>query len=248
MEVRNTGRYCRPILTGIFLTAFFAVSALDLTVHGQESPEPVLISEQGSTKVLAVNAEGWNGGVPSTGTAVIAQDSRVVVFVTNIDLLSDEGANAFRANGSDNRGKQYRLVIENIQPVRKRPWIFGVTLRVHDPNGYNGQPRMKGGLKIRITWRGNTTNQLRLTNGRVQMPDPDGLQPSPVPASPPSATANRFSTGGDRARFMEQAAFGPNSALDFRLRQVGFRRWIDEQFYKPYPTIPYSNFAQKPFD
>ncbi len=248
MEIRKTGRYCRSILTGIFLTVFFAAAASNVTVLAQESPEPVLISEQGSTKVLAVNAEGWNGGVPSTGTAVIAQDSRVVVFVTNIELLSDEGANAFRANGADNRGKQYRLVVENIQPVRKRPWIFGVTLRVHDPSGYNGQPRMKGGLKIRITWRGNTTNQLRLTNGPVQMPDPDGLQPSPVPAASPPSTANRFSTGGDRARFMEQAAFGPNSALDFRLRQIGFRRWIDEQFYKPYPTIPYSNFAQKPFD
>jgi uncharacterized protein (DUF1800 family) len=40
---------------------------------------------------------------------------------------------------------------------------------------------------------------------------------------------------------MEQAAFGPSSALDFRLRQIGLRRWIEEQFNKPYPTIPYPN-------
>ena len=47
---------------------------------------------------------------------------------------------------------------------------------------------------------------------------------------------------------MEQAAFGPNNALDLRLRQLGIRRWIDKQFSEPYPTIPYPNFPLKPFD
>ena len=47
---------------------------------------------------------------------------------------------------------------------------------------------------------------------------------------------------------MEQAAFGPSDALDFRLRQVGLRRWIEEQLVLPYPTIPYPNLPPKPYD
>ncbi|MGD9561365.1 MAG: DUF1800 family protein [Pyrinomonadaceae bacterium] len=244
MEVRKTGRYCRSKLSRIFLSAFLAAASAAAIV-GQESPSPVLITEANSTRALAVNADDWRGGLPSSSTAVIGRDSRVVVFVTSLDLLTGEGANAFRITAADNHGKRYRLAVENIQRIPKRPWIYGLTLRIHDPSGYNGQPRVKGGLQIKVSWRGNTSNGVRLTSGRVPIPDPDGLTPSPAPTSP---IAFHYSTGGDRHRFMEQAAFGPTAALDFRLRQIGLRRWIDEQINKPYPTIPYSNFAQKPFD
>jgi uncharacterized protein (DUF1800 family) len=250
MEDPRPARHFGTRVFRILVIAILVTLTGDLGAFGQdgvESPEPVLISEANSTRALAVNAEDWSGALPASSTAVISPGSRVVVFVTNVDLLADEGANAFRINAVDNRGKQYRLAVENIQRLPKRSWIYGLTLRVYDPNGYNGQPTLKGGLVIRVSWRGNTSNRVRLTSGRVEMPDPDGLVPSPSPVYAPAA-AQRFSTGGDRKRFMEQATFGPNASLDFRLRQIGLSRWIEEQFYKPYPTIPYSNFAQKPFD
>ncbi len=212
-----------------------------------DSPEPVLISETNSTRVLAVNADDWSGGMPANSTAAILPGSRVVVFVTNVDLIEGEGSNAFRIFASDKAGRKFRLAVENIHRLPKRPWIYGLILRVFDPNGYNGQPEGKGGLKIRVSWRGNTSNSLRLTSGTIQVPDPDGLVPSPAPSAQ-APVAQRFSTVGDRTRFMEQAAFGPTAALDFRIRQLGIRRWIENQFDVPYPTIPYSNFAQKPFD
>lgn len=248
MKQQETTR--RAGILVFLLPALLLIAAINFDARAQDefdSPEPVLITEVNSAKALAVNAEDWAGGLPLSSNAVLSPDSRVVVFVTNVDLLSDEGANAFRIYASDNRGKQYRLAVENIQRLPKRPWIYGLTLRLHDPNGHNGQPAVKGGLTIRVTWRGNTSNRVRLTNGRVQTPDPDVLSPAPAPVSP-SAQANRFTTVADRKRFMEQSSFGPNASLDFRLRQIGFRRWIEEQFVKPYPTIPYSNFAQKPFD
>lgn len=235
------------LLLSYAFAALFCV--LGVSAQGEvESPEPVLISESGSTRVLAVNAENWTGALPATSTASVRAGSRIVVFISNIDLIDGEGANAFRVFASDRAGKQFRLVVEDIQALPKRPWIFGMTVRLFDPNAYNGQPEAsKGGLTLRISWRGNTSNRLRLTNGKVQVPDPDGFAPTPAPTRQP-AQAQRFTTGGDRKRFMEQATFGPNNALDFRLRQIGLRRWIDEQITKPYPTIPYSNFAQKPFD
>lgn len=244
------GKSCRRYL--VIWALVFLASAADLSpaAMGQEiveSTDPILISEANSTRALAVNAEGWRGGLPATSSAAISPGSRVVVFVTNLDLLADEGSNAFRIYGRDEKGTQYRLVVEDVLQLAKQPWIHGLTLRVFDANGYNGQPLGRRGLAIRVTWRGNASNRLRLSSGKVAVPDPDGLVPSPAPVQPP-VQAQRFSTGGDRKRFMEQATFGPNAALDFRLRQIGFPRWIDEQFAKPYPTIPYSNFAQKSTD
>ncbi|MCV4615302.1 hypothetical protein OFM04_35925, partial [Escherichia coli] len=41
---------------------------------------------------------------------------------------------------------------------------------------------------------------------------------------------------GDRIRFLEQAAFGPTVALDQRIRRIGIRTWLAEQFEAPYPS------------
>lgn len=231
------------------LALVLAGSLSALAQDGLESPEPVLITESNSTRALAADADKWSGGLPVASTAGAVPGSRIVVFVTNIELIESEGANAFRVFASAPDGKQFRLVAEDLQPLPRRPWIYALTLRIADPNGYNGQPSdSKSGLILRLSWRGNTSNWARLTSGKVQIPDPDGLTPAPAPTRQPAPSAQRFTTVGDRARFMEQATFGPTSALDFRLRQIGLSRWIDEQFYKPFPTIPYSNFDQKPFD
>lgn len=240
--VRRCRRYLPVVLSLLIVGTAFAQEDF-------ESPEPVLISEAGSAKALAVNAENWPGGLPTSSTVSVQPGSRIVVFVANINPLEGEGANAFRVFASDPNGKQYRLIVEDLQRLPKRAGVYALTFRVADANGYNGQPiPAKGGLAIRVSWRGNTSNRLRLASGRVPTPDPDGLVPSPAPTKQPVVTAQRFTTGGDRTRFMQQATFGPNAALDFRLRQLGLRRWIDDQIGKPYPTIPYSNFAQKPFD
>lgn len=246
MQVRSR----RIGIAAVMLLVYWCLALSGPAVLGQDdvdSPEPILITEPNSSRALAVDAEDWPGGLPLASTATIRAGARVVVFVTSVELLADESSNAFRIFAVDGRGKQFRLAVENVQQLPKRPWIYGLTLRLHDPSGYNGQPNFKAGLTIRASWRGNTSNLVRLASGRVASPDPDGLLPSPSPASP-TVQANRFATVGDRKRFMEQATFGPSNAVDFRLRQIGFRRWIDEQFVKPYPTIPYSNFAQKPFD
>lgn len=228
------------------------IMAIGASVRAQdevESPEPILITEAGSAKALAVNAEDWPGGLPTASTASIQPGDRVVIFVTGVNLIEGEAANAFRVFASDPSGKRFRLTVDSIQQLPKRPWIYALTILIFDPNGYNGQPlASKQGMTIRLSWRGNTSNQVRLASGRVPTPDPDGLLPSPAPVRPITRAAQRFTTGGDRTRFMQQATFGPNAALDFRIRQIGLSRWIDEQFNKPYPTIPYSNFAQKPFD
>ncbi len=238
--------------SGILLTAFlFSVSGVSASAaqnnENFESSAPILISEADSVRALTANPDNWKGDLPGKNFEIFP-GSRVVVFVTNVDLLPDEKANAFRAFAEDTTGKRYRLRVESIQPLRKQGWIYGLVLSLDDTNGYNGQPS-GGELSIHISWRGNISNRVRLNSGRsnVKIRENGGEHPTPAPAKPP-VQSERQSTGGDRKRFMEQASFGPSNDLDFRLRQIGIRRWIEEQFNKSYPTISYPNFPLKPFD
>ncbi len=249
----NFRQLCRKCL-GICLTAFLFSVATASAVSAQneenfESSDPILISEADSTRALAVNPDNWRGTLPKENSEMFSRGSRVVIFVTNIDLLPDEGAGAFRVFAEDKSGKQYRLMVENIQQIRKQDWIYGLTLRIYDVNGYNGQPPVSGAVLIRVSWRGNTSNRVRLSLGKSggKIRDVAGGVPTPAPVKRIAQPENQ-STAGDRKRFMEQAAFGPSSALNFKLRQIGLSRWIDKQFTEPYPTIPYPNFPLKPFD
>ena len=212
-----------------------------------ESTSPVLISTPESTRALAANAGNWRGFLPKKNSEVFQPDAHVVVFVANVNLLPEEGANAFRAYAEDAAGTKYRFVVENIQPLNKQDGIYALTIRIFDAGGYNDQPKPNGDVLLRVSWRGNTSNRVRLglgtTGGKIK--DDAGAVPTPMPSAPaarPVKAARFAATTADRKRFMEQAAFGPSAALDFRLRQLGFNRWIEEQFNLAYPTIPYPNF------
>ena len=234
------------------LTLAVLCGASGISINAQdedyESSAPVLVSETDSYAALTASPFNWRGSLPHKSSGDSSPGARLVVFVTNINPGADEAANAFRAYAEDTNGNKFRLSVENIQPLARQNWIYGLTLKIHDENGYNGQPA-DGNLLIRVTWRGNTSNKVLLGTGKFdeKILKENALVPTPAPNAPLTET-NLASPVGDRKRFMEQAAFGPNGALDFRLRQIGLRRWIEEQFNKSYPTIPYPNFAQKPTD
>jgi uncharacterized protein (DUF1800 family) len=225
----------------IFLLSVFLSVSTTLVVNAQgdedfESTDPILISEADSTKGLTANPDSWRGSLPEKSAEYFPPGSRVVVFITNV---YNEKANAFRAFAEDTSGNQFRLTVEDIQPLPKQDWIYALTLQIHDENAYNGQPLEDSGVLVRV--------QLSLGKSVAKFPEYPGMIPTPAPKAR-LTQSNASSPVGDRKRFMEQAAFGPNNSLDFRLRQIGLRRWIEEQFNKPYPTIPYPNFPQKPTD
>jgi uncharacterized protein (DUF1800 family) len=237
----------------VVLTAFLICSTTS-SLHAQddenfESSNPVLISQADSTEALTANPDNWRGTLPAKSDESYAPGSRAIIFVTNIDFPKGESPNSFRIYAEDNRGKRFRLVVENIQQLRKQDWIYGLTLRIVDENSYNGQPIADSRLIIRVSWRGNISNRIAVSlgNSDSKLPSYPDMVPSPAPAARP--VQNRIALPlGDRGRFMEQASFGMSSALDSRLRRIGLRRWVDEQFSKPYPSIPYPNFPLKPFD
>ncbi len=112
------------------VASIFANGAADEEVF--EASAPFLISEAGSTRALAINPDNWKDELPDGNSGIFPPGSRVMVFVTNIDLLAGEGANAFRVFAADADGKKYRLTVEALQPRRAHDRVYRLTLRIHD--------------------------------------------------------------------------------------------------------------------
>ena len=158
-------------------------------------------------------------------------------------MLEGEGANAVRVYLKQKSGKTFLLQTEDLTPINKD--TFALKVRLFDT--LRGQPEADGDSLIYITWRGLASNYLRIalgkTGGEIEIPT-EAFKKSDN-SEPSDFVGYRWS--GDRIRFLEQATFGATTELDQRIRRIGLRVWLAEQFDAPYPTIAMPNPAQKPF-
>lgn len=219
--------------------AFICISAQNLSEDA-----PVLISQPNSTRALTSNQ---SKEVFSPGTSEF-----VKIYLTNLDFLPGEGANAFRADVEDSRKYRYPLQIISIEPTEKRPWVYALTLRLNNRLNNNGD------VLLRVNWRGMASNRVRLAigfqGGKIQ--DDSGAIPTPMPdepivRTPPSENYVGLPWTGDRVRFMEQSSFGPKAETELRIRRIGYSAWLNEQMEEkrdsngglrysqyPYPNLP----------
>ena len=140
--------------------------------------------------------------------------------------------------------------------------MYAVTIKLTDEIGYWPQPTATGDLLLQLTWRGLGSNRVRLGFGVIGggPADDQDARPTPVgtkviPAlranpdsGPTTAEYVGYKWSGDRMRFLEQATFGPTAATDMRVRRIGLRAWLGEQFAATYPsaTNPYPDQVLKP--
>lgn len=234
-------------LSSTILVIIFAAIVSAQTVIPEA---PVLISEGKSTRALAVNPFTWRGVQLPTSSQIawpVGDETRVTLFVTNLELMKEEGANAFRADAEDASGFRYPLTVESIDPVGGHEWIYGVTIKL------NGEIGDVGDVLVRVTWRGMSSNRTRLAIGHLGdgPKDDPGSVPTGAPSEPPQAQKVNggdqsrigFAFSPDRIRFMEQATFGPTADLDARLRRLEQSVYLGEQFDLPYPSTPYPVFS-----
>jgi uncharacterized protein (DUF1800 family) len=221
------------------------------------SPTPILLSEEDSTRALAVHAEKQPPTkVSKASSGFFWPNQRVELFVANLSLMEGESANAFRVYMKDGKGREYRLPLLEIRPADHMPGVYSVVIRLTDEIRYWPTPTADGDVLIRLTWRGLTSNSVRLayggTGGKIQ--DEKGAVPTPLSSvqakSEGDGQTNEligYRWSGDRARFLQQATFGSTPALDSRLRRIGLKTWLAEQFEAQYPSVsnPYPNFANK---
>lgn len=197
---------------------------------------PILISEADSTRAL-VSVPGSKSS-PNLSTRVIhpGKQSVITFFVTNLELLAGESANAFRAELEDSQRIRYPLQVIRFEPAAEYKDVYALTVRL---GAEIGQP---GDVLARVTWRGMSSNRVRLSIGYEggKLEDDAGATPTPLPGTKvvrnQSQTRGSLPWTGDRVRFMEQATFGPNAALELRLRRLGYSTWLEEQMDEAYYT------------
>jgi hypothetical protein len=237
----------------IFLASFIAAAQIEPNTN---SPTPVLISEPNSLRVLATSVSTTDGAnLPRIENHAFASNSKVIFYVTNLNLMANEGANAFRIYVEDAKGRKYRFPVLDIKPLEKREWVYSLTVLLKDQLGFWEQPETYGDVLVCVTWRGLASNRLRLGFGKIggTVKDDTGAVPTPFPnesfkdfkdTTEPDSIGLLYS--GDRTRFMEQATFGPTTELDKRIRRIGLRTWLAIQFEAPYPTVPYPDIPLMP--
>lgn len=252
------------------LVASLAVSLLAFTAIAQDdpdpnSPTPILISENGSTRALAVDGDAFadtSVDVSRTVSRAFQPGAKVVLFLTNVSLMKDEGATAFRVYARDSKGHVFRFPVLNIEKSEYARNLYALTTEMRDEVGYWDAPTPDGDLAIYITWRGLASNTVQIGFGKMGggVGEIANAVPTPIDtngakltvSSKPSKKGQTAVTSenlvgyrwsGDRARFLEQATFGQTMALDTRIRRIGLRVWLSEQFSAPYPSVsnPYPN-------
>ncbi len=243
-------RFWLQIQSAVFIS-FLLVFSATAQDDNPNSPTPVLLSEADSSRALAVEAGKIRSAeVPKAETRAFGLNQKVKLFVTNVELMDGEGANAFRVYVEDANRRIYRFPIIDFQRVKSEKTLYALTIVLKDELGFWEQPSEIGDVLIGVTWRGLASNRLRLGLGKVggEIKDDSPLSKASQnvkggyeDANNPGFVGYRWS--GDRIRFLEQATFGPTQALDDRIRRIGLRTWLAEQFEIPYPSAanPYPN-------
>lgn len=226
-----------------------------LSIAGQpdpnpNSPSPVLLGGPGSNRVLAApdTAKARRRGLPAASTNAFDLNSRIVLYVTNVELMKGEDASAFRVYVEDARGRIYRFPVRDLYPVDDRSGVFALAVELRDDIGYWDEPPVRGDVLASVAWRGLESNRLRLGLGTIGGSIKD--DPPAVKSTSVSDESNLigYRWSGDRIRFLEQATFGPTAALDDRVRRIGLRTWLAEQFEMTSPSAanPYPSFPLMP--
>lgn len=249
----------------VFCALLFLVSSANIFAQVDDpdpnSPTPVLLSQEASVRALAAAAGRRTGrNLSGLRESVFEPGSDIELFVTNLRLMRGEGANAFRVYAEDAKGHKYLFPVEGMRAVNSDRSIYALKVHLADEIGYWDSPRPSD-LLIYLTWRGLASNSLLLgygaTGGGVKAPD--GSMPTPVSSvgkladrslSPAEPDYVSYRWSGDRARFLQQAAFGLTPDLDSRIRRIGPRTWLAEQFDAAYPSAsnPYPNIPLKNTD
>jgi hypothetical protein len=259
MVNRKSRNILRILCSGLALL-LLALPALAQADPDPNSPTPVLLTQPDSNRALSVTTgELRKVNLSRVESRAYPPGKRIVLFVANIALMEGEGANAFRTAVLNRNGQVFRFPVLDIQPYAGNPSIYAITIELRDELGFWDPPTPDSDLTVVVTWRGLTSNKVRIGYGVMGGIEGEGDIPIPLSSvtsvrkpktGGPTSEFVGYRWSGDRMRFLEQAAFGPNPAMDERVRRVGIRTWLAEQFLATYPSAlnPYPNLPLKSND
>jgi len=193
-------------LRSLYLGVIFAAAALTQpqAATGQ-SLAPILISHEDSTRAISFESvtqqrEPFSTTVPvAFGTD---NQTRIMLFAMNLNLQSGDDVSSITVEAEDGAHHIYRLPVEFLGSVPDQPWAMSLVVRL------NGSMEDLGDLLVRVSYRGLSSNRVRVAMGHFGggLPDDDGAVPTPGTPVPvvPAATAGNL-TSGDVQTIISQA-------------------------------------------
>jgi uncharacterized protein (DUF1800 family) len=219
-----------------FFFAFLVCVFISSTVAAATNKKPVLLSQATNTRAIALESVTFRAEPfsPTTSPAFSPDNrTRVCIFAMDLELLPGEGANAFTSDVQDASGKIYPLRVEFIGQVPNFPGITMIVVRLADDLGDVGD------VLLRVNLHGMSSNRVRVAIGHTGGGPADdvGAVATPAPATPPPADPPLVpdpytgpASDADTVRFLEQASWGPTTAEIARVKAMGFKAYLDEQF------------------
>ncbi|HEX7318081.1 MAG TPA: heme-binding protein [Pyrinomonadaceae bacterium] len=196
MKVSNTSSAKRALL--IACVALVCVAALSAPARrgAAQALSPVLVSQAGSTRAVALEAV-TRVPEPFAPTAPVRfgddERTRLVLFAMNLHLAPGEDASVLTADAETAARQTYALAVEHVGPVPGQEWMTAVVVRLNDNLAAD-----TGDVLVRINYRGAASNRVRVGLGHVGggPPDDPGSVPTPaVPAPTPTPNNNPVTAG-----------------------------------------------------
>lgn len=195
MKAKVFGKRPRFLLpTFVIALLVVALPGPSPNVHSQAN-KPVLISEETSTRAVAVDSVTQKHEPFSTTSAVqwgSDNRTRIMIFAMGIALQPGEAASAITADAEDGAHRIYHLAVEYVGPVPEQDWISSIVLRL------DNQLDNVGDVLVRISYHGQASNRVRVGIGHVGdgPPDDAGAVPTPGSIAPPLQPAVTAGTLG----------------------------------------------------
>jgi uncharacterized protein GlcG (DUF336 family) len=154
---------------------------------------PVLISHEDSTRAISFESV-TRQREPFSGTAPVKfgsdNQTRIMLFAMNISLQPGDTVSSITVEAEDFAHHVYELPVEYIGVVPDQPWATSLVVRLS--NNIDDV----GDVLVRVSYRGNSSNRVRVAMGHVGggLPDDEGAVPTPGSPTPttPSATAGNL--------------------------------------------------------
>lgn len=162
----------------VFFLAFFGLALLAPT-SARVAPAPILLTKSGSTRSVAVESV-TRVDEPFAPEAILPLGSdnrtRVMLFANNLSLLPSETAADVTASAEDGNHLHYPLTVEYVGEVDGASGVTSVIVRLNDNLGDVGD------VLVGITFRGVTSNRVRVGIGHIGGGPPDDeVVPQPTP-------------------------------------------------------------------
>lgn len=191
----NFGARRRPALFSCLLIASLVVAVIRFPHAGAQTSTPILISEETSTRALVFDST-TRAREPFTAYTQVPfggdTQRRLMLFAMNLELEPGELSSAVVARAEDASNQSYLLPVEYVGPTPGQPWATSIIVKL--------DPAMSdlGDVLVGITYRGVSSNRVRIGIGHIgggppddpdAVPTPGGIQaPLPVTAGNLSAT------------------------------------------------------------